>query len=100
MSADTSQTSPSDRPEWATEPEEEYVARTDEYLDEPEPQTTPSGDTVRADRRDAAVGHQPDRPPTPDEEERAEQLELDPEVAESYREAAERGAHAKGEGRI
>jgi hypothetical protein len=31
---------------------------------------------------------------------RAEGLTVDPEVAESYRASAERGANAKGEGRI
>jgi hypothetical protein len=60
----------------------------------------PSGETVDADRRDASMPHQPDRPPTPEEERAAERKGLDPEVAESYRAANERGANAKGEGRI
>jgi hypothetical protein len=38
--------------------------------------------------------------PTPEEERIAEELELDPEVAEAYEEAIERGANVKGEGRI
>jgi len=62
--------------------------------------TTPSDDTVDADRRDAAASHAPDRPPTPDEEEAAESQDLDPEVAASYKEAIERGAAVEGEGRI
>lgn len=41
-----------------------------------------------------------DREPTPEEEAAAEDLELDPEVAEEYKEAIERGANQKGEGRI
>ena len=38
--------------------------------------------------------------PTAEEEEKAEEQELDPEVAEHEREMAERGAEQKGEGRI
>lgn len=56
--------------------------------------------TRAADEHDAEAGPSPDRMPTPEEERLAEQNELDPEVAESYKEAAERGANAKGEGRI
>lgn len=41
-----------------------------------------------------------DRPPTPDEEAAAEQNDLDPSVAESYKREAERGADVKGEGQI
>jgi hypothetical protein len=43
---------------------------------------------------------QADRMPTPEEEEIADELELDPEVAEHEREMAERGAKQKGEGRV
>ena len=56
--------------------------------------------TRQADRRDAQVTANTDRMPTSDEEAKAEGLELDPEVAESYKEQAERGANQKGEGRI
>ena len=49
---------------------------------------------------DAKAEHKADRMPTDDEERRAESLTLDPEVKESYEEANERGANAKGEGRI
>jgi hypothetical protein len=38
--------------------------------------------------------------PTPEEEQTADSLELDPEVAKNYEEMAERGANQKGEGRI
>jgi hypothetical protein len=44
--------------------------------------------------------HDADRAPTEGEERAAETLEVDPEVAASYEEMAERGAHQKGEGRI
>jgi hypothetical protein len=94
-------TTPSDdRPDWAAEPEHEYVERTDDHLDEPDPATTPSGNTVRADRSDAEAAHRADRPPTPSEESAADTQELDPQVAESYKEAIERGASVEGEGRI
>jgi hypothetical protein len=94
-------TNPShDRPAWATEPEEEYVARPDEFVDQPQPETTPSGRTVEADRGDAAHHHGPDRPPTDEEDAVADELDLDPAVAQAYEAANERGAHAGGEGRI
>lgn len=41
-----------------------------------------------------------DREPTPDEAARAEELEVDPDVAEHYEEAIEQGAAQEGEGRI
>ena len=56
--------------------------------------------TRQADRRDAQATAKPDRMPTADEEARADNLELDPDVAENYREQTERGANQKGEGRI
>jgi hypothetical protein len=62
--------------------------------------TTPDEGTVRADERDATKEHSADRPPTEEEAEDAEQLELDPKTAEAYREATERGANVKGEGQI
>jgi hypothetical protein len=43
---------------------------------------------------------QADRPPTEDEERAAEEITLDPDVAESYEEAARRGADLEGEGEI
>ena len=56
--------------------------------------------TKEAERRDAQVKAGPDRMPTEEEERLAEQQELDQEAAESYKESIERGAAAKGEGRI
>jgi hypothetical protein len=41
-----------------------------------------------------------DRPPTPEEEAAAESNELDPSVAEHYKQEAERGANVEGEGQI
>jgi hypothetical protein len=52
-----------------------------------------------SDQSDPKFGHA-DRPPTEDEERAAEQNTLDPEVAEAYEEAAERGANIEGEGEI
>jgi hypothetical protein len=60
----------------------------------------PSEETRDADRRDAVAQHDPDRAPTPDEERRADDLELEPDVAAHEREMAERGARQQGEGRI
>lgn len=59
-----------------------------------------SSETRDADQADASAAHEADRPPTEDEERVADAQDLDPKVAESYKEAAERGADAKGEGRI
>jgi hypothetical protein len=56
--------------------------------------------TRAADRRDAQVSGHADRMPTEEEAARADGLELDPEVAANYKEATERGARQKGEGRI
>lgn len=83
------------------EAEQEYRELQDsEYRDPDAPNTFPDGDTVQADRRDAAAGHEPDRMPTPDEERLADEHPLDPDVAEAYEEALERGANVKGEGEI
>ena len=62
--------------------------------------TRPSADTRSAEAAEAAARHEPDRPPTPDEEARADELSVDPGVARNFEEAAERGANQKGEGRI
>lgn len=57
--------------------------------------------TVEADEVDARHRHGADREPTAEEEARADALPEVPEhSAESYREAAERGANVKGEGQI
>lgn len=83
------------------EAEQEYRELQDtEYRDPEEPNTFPDGSTVQADRRDAATGHQADRMPTPEEERRADEQPLDPEVAEAYEAALERGASVEGEGQI
>lgn len=93
-----------DDPAWPREPkpeaEAEYIElEEDEYADPGPPDTFPSGDTLRSDRRDAQVAHEPDRPPTPGEEEVAP-VGVDPAVAAAYEDAAERGAKARGEGRV
>lgn len=56
--------------------------------------------THDADRRDAQADHDPDRMPTPEEEQFADELELDESVAEHEREMLDRGARQKGEGRV
>ncbi len=63
-------------------------------------QTQPSEQTREAERAEASVHAGADRMPTPEEEQIADSLERDPDVAEHYEEMAERGAKQKGEGRI
>jgi hypothetical protein len=62
--------------------------------------TTPSRETRATEREDAKTQAVADRMPTPEEEDRAEELEVDPDVAAHEREMAERGAHQEGEGRL
>ncbi|MBV8385884.1 MAG: hypothetical protein JOZ68_03260 [Acidimicrobiia bacterium] len=59
-----------------------------------------SNATHEADRRDAKVEAHADRPPTADEEREAEKNKLDPDEARTIKEQYERGANAKGEGRV
>lgn len=56
--------------------------------------------TVAAEEDEARREHVADRPPTEDEERRADELELDPQVAASYEEMNRIGADVKGEGEI
>jgi hypothetical protein len=56
--------------------------------------------TRQADRRDSAKQGKADRMPTPEEERTADELELDEDVAKTYKEAIETGANVKGEGQI
>ena len=56
-------------------------------------------ETVQADEADAGAAHGADRLPTP-EEEAAAPTEVDPQVAEAYEDAMERGAAVEGEGKI
>lgn len=57
--------------------------------------------TRAAEDGDEQVTSGADRMPTPDEEAAAERApDLDPSVAESYKEQAERGAGVEGEGQI
>jgi len=62
--------------------------------------TRPNEETRQAERAEADTKASPDRMPTPEEEQLADSLESDPEVAKNYEEMAERGANQKGEGRI
>ena len=65
------------------------------------PPTTPDKDTIREDRKAVDQEHRSDREPTPEEEAAAERggASVDPEVAEAYEEALERGARQEGEGK-
>lgn len=63
------------------------------------PPTTPDRKSIAEDRAAVDQDHTADRPPTTEEAEAAEELDLDPEVADSYKEAMERGAAQKGEGK-
>ena len=63
--------------------------------------TTPSDSTRDAEDADAQVQASPDDMPTPEEEAAAERAgAIDPEVAENYEDAIERGAKQRGEGRV
>jgi hypothetical protein len=62
--------------------------------------TRPTSDTRAEEAEEAQRAHTADRPPTEEEAEAADRNPLDPAVAESFKEAAERGAAEKGEGRI
>ncbi|MHB1988741.1 MAG: hypothetical protein ACYCSF_12295 [Acidimicrobiales bacterium] len=61
-------------------------------------QTPPDAATAEAEDKDERAAHVADRAPTPEEERVAESSDLDPEVAEHYREAIKTGAEVKGEG--
>jgi hypothetical protein len=64
------------------------------------PPTTPDRNTIREDRNALDSEHDADRMPTPEEEGAADMAgDLDPEVADTYKEAIERGAAQEGEGR-
>lgn len=66
---------------------------------DPDPDAV-DGATREVDEDDARAAHGADRMPTPEEERIADGLQLDPDVAEAYEEAIERGANVKGEGKI
>ena len=61
--------------------------------------TEPSGATEEAEAEEANAEHVAGRGPTPDEEAAAPD-HVEPGVAESYADMAERGAHVKGEGEL
>ncbi len=62
--------------------------------------TRVSDETRQAERREAQMPADAGRMPTPAEEQAAEQNDVDPAVAQAEKEATERGANQKGEGRI
>ena len=62
--------------------------------------TKPSDKTRAAEESEARRAHVPDRDPTAEESEDAEQAPRDPDAAEHYDEMAKRGANQQGEGRL
>jgi hypothetical protein len=72
------------------------------YISQEDPMPTrPDDETKKTEKEDAAVPAGADRMPTPEEEAVADaQPDLDADVAESYKEMAERGAKQEGEGRL
>lgn len=65
------------------------------------PPTTPDRETIAEDRKALDDDHSADREPTEEEEAAAERSgDLDPAVAEAYKEALERGVAQEGEGKI
>lgn len=85
----------------ADQAEAEYVdQQATEWADADLPNTFPSGETVIADRRDAEAAHTADEAPTPEDEAAVAGRTVDPDVAESYRAATQRGVDQEGEGRL
>jgi len=65
------------------------------------PPTTPDRETIAEDRKALDDDHTADRGPTEEEEAAADAHgPVDPDVAEAYKEANERGAEIEGEGKI
>jgi hypothetical protein len=63
--------------------------------------TRPSRETRATEEEDEKVKAHADDLPTPDEEAAADRGRVDdPDAADAYKEAIERGARQKGEGRI
>jgi hypothetical protein len=62
--------------------------------------TRVSDETRAAERKEATMPADAGPMPTAEESEAAERNAVDPDVAEAEKEATERGANAKGEGRI
>lgn len=78
-----------------------YVEETEtEWADGSLPNTFPSGETLRADRRDARAAHAADRAPTREEEDEVRSETVEPAVAAAYRDATQRGVDQEGEGRL
>ena len=71
-------------------------------MSDPTPDDTAGLDeaTISEEAAEAVHGHDADRPPTADEERRADELEADPAVAEHFEEMNKIGAEVKGEGEI
>jgi hypothetical protein len=66
----------------------------------PDRPTRPTRRTRDAETRDERAEHVADRAPDDDEERLADDLDLDPDVAEHERDMTERGARQQGEGRL
>ncbi len=62
--------------------------------------TRPSDATRAAEKAEAQQAHVPDRAPTAEESQDAEQAPRDPEAAGHFEEMAKRGANQQGEGRV
>ena len=69
-------------------------------MSKPNSDTSPSDATTAEEEREAASSHDADRPPTDEELAAIEGDQLDEKVADSYKDAMERGANVKGEGQI
>lgn len=65
-----------------------------------EEHTRPDAATRAAEADEAQVRAHADREPTAEEAKIAEGLQLDPEVAKQEEEMLEKGANAKGEGKL
>ena len=65
-----------------------------------EDRTDVSDETRQAEREESVAAHEPDRPPTPEEEQEADGRSVDPGVRTNYEEMIERGAEVRGEGQV
>ena len=69
-------------------------------MEHPRRNTEVTDDTRRAEAEEATASHQPDRLPTPEEQDSADAHQADPEVARHARDMNRVGAEARGEGRV
>ena len=76
------------------------MGRTNDHETPGDERARVSDATRQEERREAHLTADAGRGPTPEEAEAAERNDVDPEVARTNKEAVERGAKVRGEGRV